>query len=241
MQPEAETDTPLPFVWKEHSGRFRRNMDTCDTHYILFLLDTSGSIGQTNFRRMTSAISKLTTLFCKPIRVAVMTFNHEYHLEFCFNCFDNTFSGRNDAKNAITNIVYRGGWTHTGGAAQCACTQLLSIGCGLSFDAGCIDVVFITDGHSNDPSLQICDEIRCMHDHGSLEINTYAIAIGNYDRNEINCIANSSSEFSTFEYENFNEFETEIQEVVDRLVKSVVSGGPYTCANPAADGSLSKK
>ena len=53
-------------------------------------------------------------------------------LEFCFNCFDNTINGRSAAKQAISNAIYRGGLTHTGKAARCACSELLSYQkCGL--------------------------------------------------------------------------------------------------------------
>ncbi len=226
-------DNPLPFAWSEHSSRFRRNVVTCDTHYILFVLDTSGSIGSTNFGRVTSAISKLMALFCKPVQAAVMTFNREFHLEFCFNCFNNDLAGRDSARQAISRIRYRGGATHTAGAAQCVCNELLKTGCGLKSDANCIDIVFVTDGHSNDPTQQICDEIRCIHNH-YLNINTYAIGIGNYDQNELNCIAQSSSDFSIFEFENFDEFEDELDEVVDRLLQSALTNGIYTCVNPSS-------
>ncbi len=112
-------DNPLPFVWSEHSSRFRRNVVTCDTHYILFVLDTSGSIGSTNFGRMTSAISKLMALFCKPVQAVVMTFSHDFHLEFCFNCFDQRMTSQDG--------ILHGRQSVTSDAGEAGPTQLVQL------------------------------------------------------------------------------------------------------------------
>ena len=110
------------------------------TRSVLFVLDTSGSIGRQSFQRMTAALSNLTSSFCDPVQFALMTFNHRRWLEFCFDSFGNSFIGRNNAKEAISNAVYRSGSTHTGKAARCACEELLSYQkCGLS-RFSCIDV-----------------------------------------------------------------------------------------------------
>lgn len=219
---------PLPFVWKDDHMLFRRQVRQCesdDVQYILFLIDTSGSIGFSNFRRITEGIGNITALFCKPVQIAMMTFNHEFNLEFCFNCYDNNLQGRFGLKQAISNIQYRGGLTHTGGAAKCACTDLLQQSCGLPQSANCLDIVFITDGKSNDPRLEICEEVRCLHRRG---LNTFAMGIGNYNLDELQCIAQASNEFSTFQFESFDEFERALKDVVDLLI---VSNGEYSCLN----------
>lgn len=114
--------------------RFRRQLPGCQpdgTQYMLFLLDTSGSIGSTDFERMKVAISKLIGLFCKPTKFAVMTFSHRFNLEFCFNCHENTCDGRKEISKAISDITYRGGATYTAGATKCVHEDLLSASCGL--------------------------------------------------------------------------------------------------------------
>ena len=104
----------------------------------LFVLDMS--VTDAEFHRMTGALSFLVALFCKPIKVAAMTFDHQFYIEFCFDCF---------------------------AAIDCVCSTLLKPICGLDPDATCIDIVFITDGKSNDPSRDVCDEARsnmlCIH------------------------------------------------------------------------------
>ena len=44
----------------------------------------------------------------------------------------------------------------------------------------CLDVVFITDGKRNDPSLDVCKEVRCLHTATAscqLGVNVHAIGI----------------------------------------------------------------
>ena len=227
--------TPIDFNWEEHHMRFRRQFTdrpACHpngTQYMLFLLDTSGSIGRTDFQRMTAAISKLVRLFCKPIKVAIMTFNHEFNLEFCFNCHENTCGGRTSMRDSILGIQYRGGSTHTASATKCACDFLLSETCGLDSHANCISVVYITDGQSNDPNLEVCQEINCLHNR--FGVRTFAFGIDNYDENELRCIGQNSDSTSIFRYESFNDFEASLQSATDRLVEDRVVRGQYTCRN----------
>ena len=217
---DMKHDNPIPFILKEHGHRFKRQVNKCnpgDKQHVLFVLDTSGSIKSHNFNKMKKAVGDLTALFCSNIEVAVLTFNHEFHLEFCFNCFGSNDSGRIQAYRAINNIDYRSGWTHTGGAAKCVCNKLLDKSCGIEFaDDTCVDVIFITDGASNDPSLEICDEVKCLHDH-LLKLNTYSLGIGSYNNpiyeNELKCIQNSDNDMSMFWFESFDEFSEAVEDL----------------------------
>ena len=220
---------PIPFKWSEHHKRFRRqNSCSGQNQYVLFLLDTSGSIGLDNFVKMREAVATLSTLFCKPVQIAVMTFGNTFKLEFCFNCFDSSDRNSRIARfNAIRNIPYRGGATYTGGAARCVCDELLDPSCGLPSDASCIDVIFITDGRSNDPSLQICDEVKCIHDHMRYAtINTHSIGIANANQAELGCIEKTDGVNSAFDYDSFEEFEDAIENIIKRF-----STGESTCVD----------
>ena len=213
--------------WFSSQFRERRrpvpiNNDNCRKiqHSVLFVLDTSGSIGSQSFKRMTAAVSNLIPLFCQPVQFALMTFNRRRWLEFCFNCFDNTFPGRTAAKQAIANIAYRtvgSGATYTGTATKCVCQELLSYSkCGLCKSSR-IDIVFITDGYSNGP-LDVCEEVKCIHRQRELrDINTYAIGIRNYRESEIRCIANYTNTETVFRFENFEEFQVYMNNVTTRL------------------------
>ncbi len=233
---ERKHHTPLPFSISEHGHRFRRQINNCDPNdnqHVLFVLDTSGSIPVEAFRQLTRVVADLTTLFCKQIEIAVLTFSHQFYLEFCFNCFGTDSWGRFMAADAIRNIPYRGqgGYTSTGGAAKCVCDKLLDSSCGVEFtDNTCVDVVFITDGDSNDRNFEICDQVKCLHDH-VLKLNTYSLGIGNYDtpsaRSELKCIQDSSNEQSLFWFETFQEFSDKI----DRVTLDLLLSNTDTCTD----------
>ena len=236
---------PIPFDWFEHGPRLRQRRQTqCSDNSVqnvLFVLDTSGSIGRSQFDRMKTALGKLTPLFCKQVRFALITFSSYVNLEFCFNCFENTYQGRADAKSAIENAPYRGGGTHTAGTARCICEELLQSSCGIESSPDCLDVVFITDGKSNDPSLEVCEEVRCLHNR--LGVNTYAIGINSgagygqsYNLAELECIDHYSDAVSAFQFESFSEFERSITNIERRLLNALPSS-PESCLR--RDASLS--
>ena len=155
---------PIPFDWFEHGPRLRQRRQTqCDNQVqnVLFVLDTSGSIGRTQFNRVKNALAKLTPLFCKQVQFTLITFSSHVNLEFCFNCFQNTYQGRLRAQSAIKSAPYRGGLTRTAGTARCICEDIIHSSCGIDTSSfTCLDVVFVTDGKSNDPSLDVCQEVR---------------------------------------------------------------------------------
>ena len=235
---------PIPFNVLEHSPRYRRQNINCmtdDTQYILFVLDISGSIGETAFNNVTKALSRLVPFFCRKIKVAVMTFNHNYYVEFCFDCFDNTCKGRNSTREAIKNTRYHGGRTHTAGAVKCVCDFMLSASCGIDQNATCIDVVFITDGKSNDPSSKVCTEVQCLHNHSIFDVNTYAIGITDeMNLSEIECITNLSYEYNEnditniFYFKTFDEFKETLDDVIYAL-RNPLKKEQYLCIFPVGE------
>ena len=230
----SNEDSIMQFSYDEHAHRFRRqispeNCDSDGTQHVLFVLDSSGSIGNSSYYKMKVAIAKLTPLFCKKVKFSLMTFSSRLNLEFCFDCFENTYDGRNAAANAIKAASYQGGGTRTGEAARCICEELLSTDCGISSNPSCLDVVFITDGHSNRGGLQVCNEIRCLHHKSG--VNTYAIGINGFNQAELNCIAeNGSDRLSAFEFNSFAAFEHAIDDVIARVYNQLGQGNPLSCA-----------
>lgn len=235
----STADYTIPFNFAEHGARYRRSNHDCEPDgikYVLFVLDTSGSIGINTFNTMKERLSCLVPLFCDPIKVAVMTFNHEYYMEFCFDCYDgNTCEDRRNAGTAIRNIIYRSGLTHTGGAMRCLDQDILSYGsqlCGIEHDINnCFQIVFITDGGSNDPRLNVCDEVQ--HLHLDSRVTVHAMGIGNNVNNaEINCIRGSNPASSYFYFNTFDEFNEKLNTLVTLLGRPEVGVDgvePYTC------------
>ena len=198
---------------------------------MVFVLDTSGSIGNSSFQQMTSAISNFVPLFCDNIKVAVVSHSHELNIEFCFNCHDlcqSCATGRANVASAIRGIQYRGGNTHTGVATRCVQDYVLnpSWGCGVDTSSNCLDIIYVTDGHSNGPLKypQSCEEATCLKNHPTWcgRVNMYAIAIGNnVNEDEINCLT-QNNEKSVFNVSDFKEFE------------DLVSSAHQMLANPNA-------
>ena len=239
--------TPEPFnlddqlkAIDKHHRRQRRMSSCCDDRYVFFILDTSGSIGNETFVKMVDSLSQLVPLFCKNTRIAAITFGtHVYH-EFCFNCFENDDAFRTQLTNAVSSIPYHGGYTRTGKALKCACDEILTTACGLPSEEeykrcpAPIDVVILTDGHSNGP-LEVCQTAKCLHNHTLYDINTFAIGVDNFDQAELDCIVDQSdlNVNNIFYIDNFTELYTLVQEIVTYLSTPGPSGEGYRkCYNP---------
>ena len=225
---------PEPFDLKYYlnaaqAHRRKRRMSSnrrCNStdRYLLFMLDTSGSIGSAAFTRMTTKLSELVFYFCGNTKIAAMTFgSHIYH-EFCFNCKD--INREDQILDAIKNIPYHGGLTHTGEALKCACDNILTIPCGLPKRRkyrkcpAPIDIVMITDGHSNG-QLDACEEAKCLHNHPFYDISTFSIGVGNnINEVELDCIKNLDSDdlgHIFFDVDSFDELEELIGKVIEYL------------------------
>ena len=228
----------VPFSVANHR-RNKRSDTSCFYKHILFVLDTSGSIGEINFNKVTTVLGDITQLFCSQVRLAVMTFDHEYYVEFCFNDYDNSACGRIEAGDAIKSMPYiREGqdnktrWTHTAGAAQCVCNHMLdAASCQLDSTCQNITVVFVTDGHANDPTANICTEIDCLHDDPC--VDTFVVAIGIPNLLRLNCMRDeevSLDEYPLFNFDNFQEFENEFGKILNKL--NDISNTDHFCLNP---------
>ncbi len=158
----------------------RRRRQTCPSagyiRYVLFIVDTSGSIGRLHFTRVTYLLALMSEKLCDHLRVAMITFGSDINLEFCFNCHTDQCG----IFEAITRVWYRERLTHITDATKCACKTLLTEECGLPRGSLTpnIDVVYLTDGKRNGPcSNNLTNEVKCFHSQSN--INTYATAIGN--------------------------------------------------------------
>ena len=238
-EPEPPPVDPIPFNVEEHGSQYRRShRDNCREQYILFVLDASGSIDKRWFDRVTDLLAELVRYFCKPIRVATMTFDNQFYAEFCFDEFDNSPLGRVGASAAINATDYRrhGRSTHTAGAAKCVCEYMLTDTCGYPVNAGCTDVIFFTDGRANDPSLDICTEIQCLHNRRG--VDTFAIGVGNYDDLSLGCYGENDlqlDEYHIFDFSNFASLEREFKIVIQKLLNTALYGGEYNCTSPGVD------
>lgn len=124
--------------------------------YVLFILDSSGSIGSAELAKMKSILSNLVPFFCKETKFAVMSYGDKIERNICFSC-DQDREHNTQFQNVLLSIEYhRGSSTRTGDAIQCACNYMLQAGCGYYDEADSItDVIVITDGHYNKGEIHV--------------------------------------------------------------------------------------
>lgn len=151
--------------------------------YILFILDSSGSIGSAQFTMMKNVLSDLLPLFCGNVLYGVMSYGARLERNICFDCMQ---SDRPKLQSALRSIAYHyGPSTRSGDAIRCACNYMLSRSCGYYNEGNSItDVVFLTDGRSN-RGENVCTATKCI----PRGVNVISIGVGNrinYD--ELECI-----------------------------------------------------
>ena len=211
-----------------HSARMRRQ--ACRRlRYVLFIVDTSGSIGLDVFQSVKRVVADISETLCDFLKVAMITYSSDINLEFCFNCNNNN---RRDIKNAILRARYRGGWTHTTDAIKCACDQILTSRCGLP-QSGIytpnIDVVLLTDGHHNGPCRNNLDnELQCLH--GNSNINTFGIGIGSIDHQSVVNLTKGNGDH-IFRVNDFKQLQILLKIIKLHLSEKGTDGKPkYDCA-----------
>ena len=115
-----------PFDMEERvkSIHERRRRETCPSQdnirYVLFILDTSGSIGRSQFVRVKHLLALMSEKLCDHLRVAMITYGSDIKLEFCSTARGQVWN----IQCHHTCVQYQGGFTHTTDATKCACQTL---------------------------------------------------------------------------------------------------------------------
>ena len=210
-----------------HDDRAKRQTRCTKKRYVLFILDTSGSIGEANFNAAKNVIADISETLCDHLKVALLTYERYINLEFCFNCYND----RRDIKQAILRARYRHGpATHTTDAIKCACDHILSSQCGLpqGINTSDIDVVLLTDGEHDGPCQSNLNlTVKCLHDRAN--INTFGIGIGSVDYASATALTNGVGT-NIFRVENFAQLQQLFTLIKQLLATTDESGNPvYSC------------
>ena len=178
---------PNPFDFDGHLSAIttHRNKRSAGSkkRYVLFILDSSGSIKSPQFTVMKEVLSDLLPLFCGNTSFGVMSYGAKLERDICFDCDQ---KDRVKLWQALRSIKYHnGGSTRSGDAIRCACDYMLSRDCGYLNEPNSItDVIFLTDGHSNSGE-NVCSATHCIPDG----VNVISIGVGdNIDYDELECI-----------------------------------------------------
>ena len=224
----------------------RDPLKSCSKRSVLFVVDASGSIGETLFQDISVSLSHLVKNLCGDIQFGLLKFSSGAYLEFCFDCYSN--NQREELQSRIRNTKYVGHSSFTGYATKCAHNFMFDSSCG-QHDDRCIDIVYVTDGESSDRLFfDVCEEIECMHKNPAIseKLKVYAIGVGGNLQGEIDCITKYSklrdNSQPIFSFENLDDLIVELNMMIREIEleqhKYRVSGQKpkYQCADWIKEG-----
>ena len=151
---------------------------------VVFVIDTSGSIGADNFQLIRQFTANVTAELIRKFQnteVGVILFDSSAHIEFNLQAY----TSLNSILSAISRLPYTGEGTNTAGALELLLQTARNGGLGLR-DNSLKTVIVITDGESNDKPATI-SAARALH--ASNIFNVYSVGVGGYDLTELQEIA----------------------------------------------------
>ncbi|XP_069108499.1 cartilage matrix protein-like [Argopecten irradians] len=166
---------------------------------ILFILDSSTSVGDENFRKMLNFMKDIVR--AAPIdsghyRVAVLVFNSNVKVTLLLDAIDN----QEDLLTYIDNIPYSYGNTNTASALQAMRDTIFIPANGDRPDAKNLAIV-LTDGESNINSGRTIPEADAAKREG---VEIYGIGIGLMETSEIDGISSKPLDTHSFNVDNFD-------------------------------------
>lgn len=165
---------------------------------VIFLLDTSGSVGEYNYalmRNFTFNTVKDLEIDSGLFRVGVMTFSDTARIEFQLNTHDT----KQDIFNALQRMPYVYGYTHTAEALRRIRTEMFVSRNGDRPDVPNL-LVIVTDGHSNVNHEETIPEARLIKNMGTTIIT---VAIGLEDNTELRGMASQPIQDNMIEVMDF--------------------------------------
>ena len=198
------------------SGNFEFILTACedtDETDIVFIVDSSTSVGSANFETMLNAIKSFITdidIDTGKIRIGLLTYNTKTYVQFHLN----RYSSKSDILKAIDRVEYRLGSTNTADAIQLARTRMFSIGRGARKEANHVLIV-ITDGISNINYDRVLPESELARSEG---IVTLGVGVGVERTKELDVIAGTPE--NRLVIERFDQ----LQEKLKSLFTSICDG-----------------
>ena len=181
---------------------------------MVFVIDTSGSIGFSNFQMIRNFVANITTELIQnspQSAVGVILYNDRAWIQFNLQAYTNLST----LLSAIYRLPYSGGGTDTAEALTLLLSSAQNGTLGLRNDSSNVAIV-ITDGHSNSQSATLSAANLL---HASNIFDVFAVGIDGADQTELQGIASSpkfvffSSSFSG----------TRLQELQDNILSELCS------------------
>ncbi|KAM6910519.1 collagen alpha-6(VI) chain-like [Xenentodon cancila] len=178
---------------------------------IVFLVDGSSSIGADNFQEVRMFLRKVINGFdigSKKVQIGLAQYGNEPVQEFLLN----TYADKKSLLAAVEQLSYRGGGTQTGNALNFLQKHYFTEAAGSRASKQVPQIaVVITDGKSADaveaPALG-------LRQHG---VTIFGVVVGDYNRRQLESIANWPPEHFLFTMENFQA----LQSMTNSLLETV--------------------
>ncbi|XP_013884856.1 collagen alpha-6(VI) chain [Austrofundulus limnaeus] len=183
---------------------------------IVFIVDESGSIGDTNFQLVRTFLhSVINGLEIDPakVRVGIVLYNTEPKAHIYLN----TFTIKTELLDFVKILPYRKGGTHTGAALNYTREKVFFDENGSRKDKGVQQVaVVITDGKSQDDVSRAAASLR--HEG----VTVYAVGVQNASEAELRQIASYPSENYVFTVESFSKLKALEKNLKKTLCHNIV-------------------
>ncbi|XP_075403318.1 collagen alpha-4(VI) chain-like [Tenrec ecaudatus] len=165
---------------------------------IVFLVDSSTSIGPQNFQKVKNFLSAVVlglNISSDQVRVGLVQYNDDIYPAFQLN----QYPLKSLVLEQIRNLPYRTGGTNTGSALDYIRTNSLTEAAGSrAQDSVPQIVILVTDGESNDEVQEMAERLK---EDG---VALYVVGINVQDVKELQKIASEPFEKFLFSTENFN-------------------------------------
>eukprot|EP00118_Oscarella_pearsei_P025148 m.307615 g.307615 ORF g.307615 m.307615 type:complete len:393 (+) comp42532_c0_seq1:394-1572(+) len=219
-----------------------------DDRDIAIIIDESGSVGHSNFKKTLNSLGELishmcgfqdSTIHCKSTRIAVIEYSTTARVVFDFNYSAAKHHSRLNVMNDIAHKpVYSGGLTATGDAIQLASDHVFQTQHGMRLYSK-KSVLLLTDGHSNRGKNPV-QAAKSLHAKLSYSgFNIIAMGIGhNINYQNLKDITVHSNQYNPLVYalNSYQDFETTVNEILQLL-----KGGTGTCTASGGSILLDKK
>uniref|UniRef100_A0A0B7BC59 Uncharacterized protein n=1 Tax=Arion vulgaris TaxID=1028688 RepID=A0A0B7BC59_9EUPU len=194
---------------------------------VIFVLDSSGSVGELNFALMKNfTFSTVRDLEIDSgfFRVGIISFSDTSRIDFHLN----TYTTKREIYDAVERINYVYGHTHTAEALRRVRTEMFTSRNGDRLDVPNVLVV-VTDGQSNVNNHETLPEARELK---SIGVTIISVAIGLEDQSELRGLTSPPVEDNLIEVSNFED----LRKLSHLIVKPLCSDANLCDADPCKNG-----
>jgi len=181
---------------------------------MVFVMDSSGSIGQSNWVKVKQFAKNLTAAWpVSPDDVQVGVIEYSEGVDIRFNLKD--YSTVAEVQAAIDALPLYGHTTNTAGALKTLYTSMYTPEAGARADVLPVAIV-ITDGQSNDPTATAKEASTAQGDG----ILLFSIGIGDADVSELNAISSDPDDQFVFYVGSFDDLQKIVATLTDKACKA---------------------